>query len=100
MYTENDALERLHPKLIALIAHEKRVCGCAMQAVKRVVNEFWVRRVTGRYGKVKIQLHQALNVWREYVRVKKAERRKLKIGHLWPRKADTFRASAKSPVAG
>lgn len=78
MYTPNDDLELLHPKLIALIEHEKRLCGCVMQAVRRVASkvgtsEHWVRRITGRYGKVKVQLHQGLNVMRAYVGMKRQQ---------------------------
>jgi hypothetical protein len=80
LYTPEDALERLHPKLIALIDHQKMVCGCAMKAVRAVAqrigtSEQWVRRITGRYGKVKIQAHQFINVAREHVRLRRRRKR-------------------------
>lgn len=78
MFTADDDIEVLHPKLVALIEHEKRVCGCVMQAVRRAAqkvgaSEHWVRRITGRYGKVKVQLHQARNVFKAYVSMKRQQ---------------------------
>jgi hypothetical protein len=97
LYTPEDALERLHPKLIALIDHQKMVCGCAMKAVRAVAqrigtSEQWVRRITGRYGKVKIQAHQFINVAREHVRLR---RRRLRVCASVERNA-TLRAEALS----
>lgn len=78
MYSAEDDIEVLHPKLMALIEHEKRLCGCVMQAVRRAASkvgasEHWVRRITGRYGKVKVQLHQARNVFKAYVSLKRQQ---------------------------
>ena len=80
MFTAEDDIKVLHPKLMALIEHEKRICGCVMKAVKEAarkaaVSEHWVRRVIGRYGKVHVQLFQARNVFKAYVSMKRAELR-------------------------
>jgi hypothetical protein len=76
MWTAERAFSRVHPKLVALIEAEKAVCGCMMLAVKQVArrvgaSEHWVRRVTGRYGEVKIQAHHLVNVLREHVRLRR-----------------------------
>jgi hypothetical protein len=94
MWTAERAFDRLHPKLVALIEAEKAVCGCMMKAVKRVAkrvgaSEHWVRRITGRYGQVKIQAHHFINVVREHVRMK---RRRKKIGQIWPAQTAEFSA--------
>jgi hypothetical protein len=80
MYTHEDDMRDLRGPLTALIEHEKRLCGCMMQAVKRAaaragVSEHWVRRITGRYGQVKIQWHQARNVIKAYFAMKREQLR-------------------------
>lgn len=80
MWTREGIIEKLRPKLVALIAHEKVRIGCQMQAVKRVAkrvgaSEHWVRRVTGRYGEVSIHGHLLLNILTEYVKMRRAVHR-------------------------
>jgi len=79
MWTADRAFSRIHPKLVALIEAEKVACGCMMKAVRQVAkrvgaSEHWVRRITGRYGEVKIQAHHLMNVLREHVRLRRKRR--------------------------
>lgn len=92
MWTAERVFDRLHPKLVALIEAEKAVCGCMMKAVKRVAkrvgaSEHWVRRITGRYGEVKIQAHHLVNVLREHVRLRRSRK---KNGQIWPAQTAEF----------
>lgn len=85
LHTAEEAVERLRPKLLAMIEHHRGVIGCKMKAVKKVArtvgtSEQWVRRVTGGYGKVKVQAHQFFNVLKEHVRLRRTKR---KLAHSW-----------------
>lgn len=103
MYTAEQTLEHIHPRLRALVSHYKAKTGCSVRALKKVASkigtsEHWIRRVLGRYGEASVQAHLFLNIIREHVRVKRAESRK--IGRFWPVKAGRILRGENSTVAG
>lgn len=78
-YEHDDAFEYVRPRLVDLIKHRKQRLGSAMEAVKAVArdlgeHEGWVRRIVGRYGEVKIQLHQGLNIMSAHIAMKRQQR--------------------------